>query len=83
MKSNLTPEQLRLKEIAELREFESNLSELELQFKEKWYAVKDFVDGNDSLKMNDFQNWVKNVYKKQKSSFELKIKNRKEKYGII
>jgi hypothetical protein len=83
MKNSLNPEQLRLKEIAELREFESNLSELELQFKEKWYACKDFTDGNDSLKMNDFQNWVKNVYKKQKSSFELKIKNRKEKYGII
>lgn len=81
-KQSISPEELKKKEIAELRDFEDNLSELELQFKEKWASVKDFVDGNDKLKMDRFENWVKNIYRKQKSSLQIKIKNRKEKYGI-
>ncbi len=75
-------EKQKIDDLRELQDHQSNLEELELQFKEKWYAVKDFVAGNDSLKMRDFEKWVKNIYNPQKKSFRIKIKNLKSKYGI-
>lgn len=61
----------------------NNLEELELEHKEKWYEVKDFVSGNGVGKMKTFENWVKNVYKKQKSSLQIKLRNAIEKYDAL
>jgi hypothetical protein len=75
-------EKQKIADLRELQDHQSNLEELELHFKEKWYAAKDFVDGNDSLKMRDFEKWIKNTYNPQKKSFRIKIKNLKLRYGI-
>lgn len=82
MKKSLTLTELQQKDYNDLAQSESALSELELQFKEKWHAVKDFAPGNDKLKMDTFEKWVSNVYKKQKTSLSRKIKTIKDRYGI-
>lgn len=69
-------------ELKELRDSEAALSELHLEHKEKWYAVKDFIDGNDALKMRDFENWVKKFYIPQRNKLSRRIKALKDKWNM-
>lgn len=80
-----TSQEAKDKEKREIKEFielsQSSLGELELTYKKKWHAVKDFNHSVGEVK--SFTNWVNNIYKKEKSSLNLKIKNAIKKHDQL
>ena len=82
-KNFLSLEELKKKELNELRETELALEELELQKKEKWADVKDFIPVNSWEKMETFKLWNKNVYTVQSKTLKAKITKIKNRHGII
>lgn len=56
--------------LKKIRDTKSSIDELELQKKERWNEVKDFVPENDYYKVGRFDSWVKNTYNKQMSSLK-------------
>lgn len=69
--------------LSDIESLKTNLDELELQHKEKWYDVKDFTVGNSVEKMQNFEKWVKNVYKKEKVSLQKKLRNAITRYDAL
>lgn len=68
---------------SEINEKKDAISELELTFKERWHDVKDFVAGNDSLKMNSFVSWQKELYKPSLNKLNRELNKLKEKYDNL
>ncbi len=58
-----------------INEIKDNQAQIELELKERWSEVKDFVGGNDFYKAKRFATWKKNTYDKEVVSLNRKLKN--------